>query len=88
VRDGGGIIGRSAGRREHEDVRHCAVNRVTIAPTIHSNVGTHGGTWWDINGQTLSVPFRSIQPLYTRDVSIPGLHAHDAFITSLTVVRS
>jgi hypothetical protein len=57
----------------------------TIAPTIHSNVGAHGGTWWDINGQTLSVPFRSIQPLYTQDVSIPGLHAHDAFITSLTV---
>ena len=37
------------------------------------------------NGQTLSVPFRPIQPLYTQDVTIPGQQARDAWITSLTV---
>jgi hypothetical protein len=57
----------------------------TIAPTIHSNAGTNGGTWWDIDGQTLSVPFRPIQPLYTQDVTISGQQARDAWITGLTV---
>jgi hypothetical protein len=58
---------------------------LTVSPTIDENTTGDGRSWWDVDGQTLSVPYRSIQPLYTRDVTVPGMHAHDAFITSLAV---
>jgi hypothetical protein len=59
-----------------------------ITPSVHSNSASGGRSWWDVNGQTLSIPNRPIQPLYTQDVTVPGYHAHDAFITGLTVSDS
>jgi hypothetical protein len=61
------------------------VASVTMNPTITHHDLPDGRSWWDIAGQTLSVEHRSIQPLATRDVTIAGKHAHDPFITSLTV---
>ena len=70
---------------------HSDGSTLQIAPlTINSpNLTQHGnatdGVWWDADGQTLSVPNRPIQPLISRNVTQSGLHAHDAFITSLNV---
>ena len=48
-----------------------------------------GATYTDTNGVdltpgTLSTIYRPVQPLVTRDVTVPGKAAHGAFITSLT----
>jgi hypothetical protein len=56
-----------------------------LNPVIHENPASGGRTWWDIGGLSLSVPYRSIQPLMTRNVTVANQRAHDAFITTLTV---
>jgi hypothetical protein len=61
------------------------VASVTMNPTIQETATGDGRKWWDIDGQTLSVEYRSIQPMDSRDVTVAGKHAHDPFITDLEV---
>jgi hypothetical protein len=62
-----------------------AVASLTVTPSIHENTTADGRSWWDVGGVSLSVPYRSIQPLTSQNVTVPSKHAHDAFITALTV---
>ena len=51
------------------------------SPTLHTLVD--GRKWWEIGGQTLNVPYRPIQPLVSRNVTVPGKSARGVFIRSL-----
>ena len=43
-----------------------------------------GSTVGGLTGGTLSVIYRPVQPQVSRDVTVPGMAAHGAFITGLT----
>jgi hypothetical protein len=58
---------------------------LTIDPVIDEHSASGARKWWSIDGETLSVEYRSIQPLTTRDVTVVGKRAHDPFITNLEV---
>jgi hypothetical protein len=61
------------------------VRNITMAPTLTSHTRTSDGRkWWDVDGQTLNVPYRPVQPTASRDVSVPGETARGVFIKSLT----
>jgi hypothetical protein len=60
------------------------VSGITMAPTLTPQTRTDGRKWWEIDGQTLNVPYRPVQPTASRDVTIPGKDARGVFITSLT----
>ena len=54
-----------------------------IAPNPTVRTLADGRKWWEIDGQTLNVPYRPIQPLLSRDVTVPGKSARGVFIRSL-----
>jgi hypothetical protein len=60
------------------------VSNITMAPTLTPRSLADGRKWWEIDGQTLNVPYRSIQPTTARDVTIAGKVARGLFIKSLT----
>ena len=47
-------------------------------------VVTPSGSYYTVGGQTLDVNGRPIQPLFSRDITQPGLVARDALITGLS----
>jgi Tol biopolymer transport system component len=69
----------------HADGNGLQVASVAMTPAVDLNTTADGESWWDVGDQTLSVQYRPIQPLATQDITVPGKHAHDPFITSLTV---
>ncbi len=50
-------------------------------PTLHTL--PDGRKWWEIGGQTLNVPYRPVQPLLSKEVTVPGKSARGVFIRSL-----
>ena len=54
-----------------------------IAPNPALQTLADGRKWWEIDGLTLNVPYRPVQPLYPKDVTVPGKSARGVFITSL-----
>jgi hypothetical protein len=54
-----------------------------IAPAPVQQTLPSGQRWWEIAGQTLNVPYRPVQPLYTKEVTVPGKSARGVFIRSL-----
>jgi hypothetical protein len=44
----------------------------------------NGTSFWSGSGGTIAVPYRSIQPLVTKDVSVAGKEGRGAWVTSLT----
>ncbi|HEV3478450.1 MAG TPA: PxKF domain-containing protein [Gaiellaceae bacterium] len=63
-----------------------SVGSVTLTPSVGRTERTlaDGRKWWEIEGQTLNIPYRPIQPVTSRDVTVPGKTARGLFITSLT----
>jgi hypothetical protein len=57
---------------------------ITMSPTLTRQSRPDGRTWWEIDGQTLNVPYRPVQPTDSRDVTLPGKTARGVFIKSLT----
>jgi hypothetical protein len=57
-----------------------------LPPTAPSTPGEGGTKYWQGPAGTLAVPYRSIQPLATQDVSVAGKQARDIFVTSLQTV--
>jgi hypothetical protein len=53
-----------------------------IAPAATPQT-TRGRTWWEIAGQTLNVPYRPIQPLFSQEVTVDGESARGVWIRSL-----
>jgi hypothetical protein len=60
------------------------VSSVTLSPTLTPQTRSDGRKWWEIDGQTLNVPYRPVQPTASRDVTLPGKTARGVFIKSLT----
>jgi hypothetical protein len=58
-----------------------ALPPITPSPTQHTL--PDGRKWWEIGGQTMNVPYRPIQPLLSREVTVPGKSARGVFIRSL-----
>ena len=61
-----------------------ATPNFTGTATAPNPVVTDSGSFYTVGGQTLDVNGRPIQPLYTSDITRPGLVARDALITGLT----
>ena len=57
---------------------------ITMSPTLTRQSRADGRTWWEIDGQTLNVPYRPVQPTDSRDVTLPNKTARGVFIKSLT----
>ena len=54
-----------------------------LTPNPIQHTRADGRKWWEIAGQTLNVPYRPIQPLLSKEVTIPGKSARGVFIRSL-----
>ena len=55
-----------------------------LTETATNPVVTPSGSFYTVGGQTLDVNGRPIQPLFTSDITRPGLVARDALITGLS----
>lgn len=56
----------------------------TLGTMLTAKTGVNGTKHWEGPAGTLAVPYRPIQPLATKDVTVPGKQARDVFLTSLT----
>ena len=61
-----------------------ATPNFTGTATAPNPVVTPSGSFYTVGGQTLDVNGRPIQPLFTSDITRPGLVARDALITGLS----
>jgi hypothetical protein len=55
-----------------------------LGPGASPTPGQGGTQYWKGPAGTLTVPYRPIQPLATKDVTVAGKKARDIFVTSLT----
>lgn len=54
-----------------------------IAPSPTAHTLADGRRFWEIGRQTLNVPYRPVQPLFSKEVTVPGKSARGVFIRSL-----
>ncbi|MGB2953519.1 MAG: PxKF domain-containing protein [Gaiellaceae bacterium] len=60
------------------------VASLSLTPSVNEVDLPDGSKYWDSNGNTLNVQYRSIQPLATTDVTVPGQQARGVWINALT----
>jgi len=60
------------------------IGSTSITPALTPKTGEGGTQFWQGQAGTLAVPYRSIQPVATTDVSVAGKKARDVFLTALT----
>jgi hypothetical protein len=60
------------------------IGSTSISPSLTPKTGEGGTQFWEGPAGTLAVPYRSIQPVATKDVTINGKQARDVFLTALT----
>jgi hypothetical protein len=54
-----------------------------ISPSPTPQTLPDGRKWWEIGGETLNVPYRPIQPLLSKEVTVSGKSARGVWIRSL-----
>ena len=69
----------------HDDGDGLQVASMSVTPNATETTLGDGRSFWSVAGRTQNTIYRPVQPLVSKDVTVPGLSATGAFMTSLTV---